>query len=115
MRKTLFVSKMRPRSQAAARALPERLRFIGGRLLGGEDRKLMLLIDAQPDIMFQVKDDEGWFGTHFPQGVDELRFRAYGVIKDVDRLRNLFDLFAETLTRLCDLGAASDAPPGVKL
>ena len=43
-----------------------------------------------------VKDDEGWFGTSFPEGVDELFFRVGGVIKDVERLKSLYDLFAET-------------------
>jgi hypothetical protein len=38
-----------------------------------------------------------------------------GVIKDVDRLKLLYDLFAETLEELCRIGAASDTPPGVKL
>jgi hypothetical protein len=34
-----------------------------------------------------------------------------GVIKDVDRLKSLFDLFAETLDTLCVIGSAYETPP----
>ncbi len=64
------------------------------------------LIEAQPQIKFEVKDDEGYFGTKFPEGVDELYFVVVGVIKDPDRLYQLFELFAETLDELCRMGSA---------
>jgi len=75
--------------------------------------KVRELISAQKDINFGVKDDEGWFGTKFPEGVDELHFAVPGIIKDLDRLKLLYDLFGETLDELCRMGAASDSPPGV--
>jgi len=77
--------------------------------------KLRELIAAQKSIHFGVKDDEGWFGTKFPEGVDELHFAVVGVIKDVDRLKSLYDLFAETLDELCRMGAATDGPAGLQL
>src|SRR5262245_51875326 len=77
--------------------------------------KIRELISAQKDINFGVKDDEGWFGTKFPEGVDELHFTVVGIIKDVDRLKQLYELFAETLDELCRMGAASDTPPGVEV
>lgn len=70
---------------------------------------------AQPRLHLEVKDDEGWFGPHFPQGVDELLFRAVGVIKDAERLKALYELFALVLNRLCHLGSAYADDPGVKL
>jgi hypothetical protein len=73
------------------------------------------LIEKQKDIDFSVKDDEGWFGTKFPDGVDELYFAVVGIIKDLDRLKLLYELFAETLDELCRIGAASDTPPDVQL
>ena len=79
------------------------------------DPALRALIEAQPKLRLQVKDDEGWFGAHFPQGVDELHFQVMGIIKDVDRLRLLFDLFAHTLRRLCEIGEAADRPANVTL
>ena len=61
--------------------------------------KIRELIAAQKDIKFDVKDDEGWFGTKFPEGVDELHFAVAGVIKDVDRLKLLYDLFRRNARR----------------
>jgi hypothetical protein len=83
------------------------------RLLGSA--RIRELIGKQKDVHFSVKDDEGWFGTRFPDGVDELYFAVVGIIKDVDRLKLLYDLFAETLDELCRMGAAIDTPPNVEL
>jgi hypothetical protein len=47
--------------------------------------------------------------------VDELHFQVLGVIKDIPRLRALFDLFAEVLDRLCLIGSAYEGDPGVTL
>jgi hypothetical protein len=77
-----------------------------------EVRSLML---AQPQIRLEVKDSEGWFGPSFPEDVDELHFQVVGVIKDVDRLKGLFDLFAVVLDRLCRIGSACEREPGVSL
>lgn len=73
------------------------------------------LIQSQKDIHFQVKDDEGLFKKKFPEGVDELYFEVVGVIKDRERLKNLFDLFALVLDELCRLGSAYETSPNVKL
>lgn len=79
------------------------------------NQKIRELIAKQKSIHFLVKDDEGWFGSKFPQGVDELYFSVVGVIKDIDRLKLLYDLFAETLDELCRMGAAEDSPTNVEL
>jgi hypothetical protein len=73
------------------------------------------LIDQQPRFHLEVKDDEGWFGASFPEGVDELYFRVPGVIKDIEQLKGLFEIFSEVLNRLCIIGAAYQNAPGVKL
>jgi hypothetical protein len=72
------------------------------------------LIALQPEIHLSVKDDEGWFATRFPEGVDELYFSVTGTIKDLDRLKQLFDLFAALLDALVDLGAADTGPANVR-
>jgi hypothetical protein len=77
--------------------------------------QLRELIDAQPEIRLELKDDEGFFSTNFPEGVDELYFQVVGVIKDVARLRMLFDLFAEVLEELHRQGSAAEENPGVTL
>ena len=73
------------------------------------------LIQEQPRISLELKDDAGTFRKKFPEGVDELHFQVMGVIKDVERLKKLFDLFAEVLEQLHALGSASEEDPGVKL
>jgi hypothetical protein len=70
---------------------------------------------AQPKLRLSVKDDEGWFGARFPDGVDELHFQVVGVIRDIGRLKELFDLFAAVLDRLCRIGSAYKEDPGVAL
>jgi hypothetical protein len=73
------------------------------------------LIQEQPKLRLEIKDDEGLFRPHFPEGVDELAFLTLGVIKDVDRLKKMFDLFAEVLEELNRMGSATEADPGVPL
>jgi hypothetical protein len=77
--------------------------------------RLRQLIEAQPNIRLVVRDDEGYFSQTFPAGVDELQFIAVGVIKDIDRLKLLYDLFAETLHTLCHIGSAYEDDPGIVL
>ncbi len=77
--------------------------------------RLRELIATQPDINLSVKDDEGWFTTKFPEGVDEVYFSVTGHIKDLERLKNLFDLFAEVLDALVDMGTATTDPARVEL
>ncbi|MBX7184088.1 MAG: DUF3137 domain-containing protein [Vicinamibacteria bacterium] len=77
--------------------------------------KIQKLVAAQPEIEFSVKDDEGLFGPKFPEGVDELCFLAHGIIKDVARLKQVYELFAEVLDELCRMGAAYETDPHVHL
>ena len=77
--------------------------------------KIRSLLQAQPDVRFEVVDDEGFFGAEFPKGVDELRLQARGVIKDVNRLKQFFELFAATLDQLCMMGSAYLNEPDVLL
>jgi hypothetical protein len=79
------------------------------------DPDLRSLLQAQPKVRLSVKDSEGWFGPKFPVDVDELHFQVVGVIKDVERLKALFDLFAATLDRLCRIGSGREEEPGVAL
>ena len=77
--------------------------------------RIRAMLQAQPSVYLTVKDDEGWFGASFPEGVDELYFRVGGVIKDVERLKSLYDLFAETLHQLCHIGSAYENDPNIVL
>jgi hypothetical protein len=80
-----------------------------------DNARLRELIASQPQIHFTVKDDEGCWGTDFPPDTDQLSFYVCGIIKDVERLKLLFELFAETLDQLCRIGSAYEQAPQVKL
>lgn len=77
------------------------------------DKTIRDLIEMQPQINLEIKDDEGYFFKHFPEGVDELYFQVTGVIKDIERLKELYELFAEVLKELCNMGLASAENPEV--
>ena len=70
-----------------------------------DNEKIRHLIDAQRRIHLSVKGHDGWFGK-FPAGVDELHFQSAGVIKNLEQLRTLFDLFTEVLQQVCHEGKA---------
>jgi len=71
-----------------------------------DNDRIRELIDSQPRIDLQVREHKGWFKTKFPDGVDELRFRRQGVLKDLGQLERLFQLFTESLHQLCHGGKA---------
>ncbi len=79
------------------------------------DTLLRQLIAYQSEFCLEVKDDEGWFGAHFPAGVDELCFQVIGDITNLDRLKALYDLFAETLDQLCRIGSAYAQDPQTEI
>ena len=72
-------------------------------------------ISGLRQVHLSVKDDEGYFGISFPEGVDELAYQVTGTIKDIDQLKRLFDVFAETLEHLCRMGLAYENDPGVQV
>lgn len=77
--------------------------------------RLREVLQRQPAVHLSVKDDEGWLGTRFPDRVDVLAFVVVGVIKDIERLKALYELFAVTLDELCRIGAAYESDPEVRL
>jgi len=79
------------------------------------DPKMLELIEMQREISLEVRNDEGWFGAKFPEGVDELYFQTVGIIKDKEVLKSLLDLFAQTLNQMCVIGTATEGDPNVNL
>ena len=84
------------------------------KLLLADDR-IKELCQTQPRIHLSIKDDEGWFGTDFPEGVDELFFQCVGVIKETTLLKALFGLFCLVLQRLVQIDSAYEDDPQVTL
>lgn len=79
------------------------------------DDRLRRLIDMQPHISLEIRDDEGWFGNEFPDGVDLVVFQCGGVIKDTQKLKALFYLFSLLLERLVQIDSAYENDPGLQL
>ncbi len=79
------------------------------------NEKIREVLELQASISLEIKDDEGFFSNHFPSNVDELYFTVVGVIKDIERLKELYELFAEVLKELCAIGIASNEKVEVNL
>jgi hypothetical protein len=72
-------------------------------------------IHSEPRIYLAVRNDDGPSGPSFPQGVDELCLHVPDVVKDIEQLKSLFELFEETLNQLCQMGSATEEDPNVIL
>lgn len=79
------------------------------------DARLRALLDEQPLVHFEVRDDDGWFGEQFPDGVDQLYFRCHGVLRDTEHLKALFALFMRALECLVAIDSAYADDPNVEL
>ena len=75
--------------------------------------RLRALVAVQPKFQLSIHDDEGWFGKKFPPEVDVLVFDVAENIRDIERLKGLYDVFAETLHQLSKLGIADQENHGV--
>lgn len=78
-------------------------------LLAGDEIKQ--LIERNPRIHFEIRDDEGIFKKKYPEGVDVLYFQCVGVLKDEHQIKDLFDLFSLTIERLVDIDSAYGYDP----
>jgi hypothetical protein len=76
---------------------------------------IRMLISHQPEIYITVnKANAHVFDNTYPDNVDCVTFMVVGVIKDINRLKLLFDLFAEILDHLCHIGTAYEDDPTLK-
>ncbi|GAB4416887.1 MAG: hypothetical protein OHK0039_26580 [Bacteroidia bacterium] len=76
-----------------------------------ENDRIRQLIQWQPDIWLENDPDEDWVIDTWREGISELRFQVPGVITDLQRLYDLYDLFAELLNHLCHIGSAYEDDP----
>lgn len=77
--------------------------------------KIRQIIQTAPTFYGEVRPDDGWFHDEFPDGVDELYCLIEEEITDVERLKSLYELFAEILNTLCHLGSAYECDPQIDL
>lgn len=77
--------------------------------------KIQNLIENQSRILLEIKDNEGRFGPKFKDNESELYFVVIGVIKDKEKLKNLFELFVQILDEFEMIGITIHQTPEVKL
>ncbi|UCD13366.1 MAG: hypothetical protein JSW60_07360, partial [Thermoplasmatales archaeon] len=73
------------------------------------------LIEKQSRILLEIKENEGRFGPKFNDNESELYFVVIGVIKDKERIKNLFELFVKIIDELETIGITVNQAPEVKL
>jgi hypothetical protein len=69
--------------------------------------KIRKLINLLPKICLEIKKNEGIFGPKFQENESELYFIQTGVIKDINTLKILFELFSKILKELDLIGCIS--------
>ena len=72
------------------------------------NKKILELIHFQKRICLELVDDEGFWGTKLSDGVFEITFVATNVIKNMEQLRSLYNLFIELLNQLSHIGSVVD-------
>jgi hypothetical protein len=87
--------------------------FAVQRLCGSE--RLRALVMAQPKFQMSIRDDDGWCGADYPAATDVLVFDVADRIREPERLKGLYDVFAETLHELSRMGVAGSGTGGVSL
>jgi hypothetical protein len=80
-----------------------------------QNHNIRTLIEKQSRILLEIKVDEGRFGPKFKGNENELYFVATGVIKDKDRLKDLFDLFKKIINEFELIGITAKQTPEVNL
>ena len=70
------------------------------------------LLSYQPYVQFGINKQVPWPQKKFPDGVNEVFFQIPRILKDLDQLHDLYDLFAFTLDHLCHIGSAYEDDPG---
>lgn len=83
---------------------------------GSDERKLKRmfenpyirdLLSFESNMQFMLRKEAPLFQKpRFPDNVNEVYYHAATIIKDLDRLHDLYELFAETLDHLCAIGTA---------
>lgn len=80
-----------------------------------QNHNIRNLIEKQSRILLEIKENEGRFGPKFNDNESELYFVVIGIIKDIDRLKNLFNLFVLIINELEIIGITLNQTPEVRL
>jgi hypothetical protein len=88
---------------------------------GSDERKLRMmfanpdirqLLSYQPKVLLELRREAPLFQKpKFPKDVNELYFHTSTILKNLEQLHDLFDLFSHTLDHLCAIGTAYEDDP----
>ncbi|MEL6251581.1 MAG: DUF3137 domain-containing protein, partial [Bacteroidota bacterium] len=91
---------------------------------GSDERKLQMmfanpnirqLISWQPKILLELRREAPLFSKpKFPDDVNEIYYQVTGIVKDLNQLHDLFELFGHLLDHLCAIGTAYEDDPEFK-
>ena len=73
------------------------------------------LIEKQSKIVFELKDNEGRFGPKYNENESVLYFVVVGVIKDKERIKDLFELFKVVINEFESIGFSINQASKVQL
>ncbi len=77
--------------------------------------KIRELLCGLPKVMLEVVNKERGFGTKLPENESALSYIVVGVIKDVEQLKSIVELFKSLLDELELLGSAGSGKPTAEL
>lgn len=77
--------------------------------------KIRNLIKIEDKIRIETKREKSPFSAKLPRDVNQLYFIVNGVVKDKERLKNIYFLAAFLLKQLGNIGMAREEDPGVEL
>lgn len=79
------------------------------------NEKVRMLITSLTRIYMEIRPNEGMLGPKFAEDESELYFLISGVMKDLEQLKTLFELFSEVLDSMVNSGVALNVAPKVRL
>lgn len=69
-----------------------------------DNPKIQALLYDIVNVRFEIRSDEGIFiHSTYKEGIDEVYFEVRGVIKDINELKRIFDLFSMLLNKITEL------------
>ena len=63
--------------------------------------RLRELLQAEPHVRLLLQSDQGYWEKHYDKPTRDVSIELHGRIKDVERLKHLYDILAEVMTGMC--------------
>ncbi|MBI5155566.1 hypothetical protein HZA57_10055 [Candidatus Poribacteria bacterium] len=79
------------------------------------DEHVRAVFTKYSGVGVKILDDEGMFGSKYPENVDALYFEAPGTIEDMLVLRAVYAVFCRTLDRLFEIRSIEAEGPPLEL